>query len=306
MSGNHDGLEEEHHEAGVDLFLTFEVGNFRFLGEYLLSTEEQMMERFQLGWVAGDTLFWLGRFHNPVGYWNTRYHHGAYLQTGISRPAIAKFEEHDGILPMHQAGLLIDGMFGSNELGLGYSLALAKGPEFTGVLEPWDVLDPSEREHDTSLTLNFYREIETGRFGVFTNYTRIPSSVATIDEIKQWVLGGYMDLEFDRWSVHGSVFHVENELLRPTGPDKNSFLNAYLQGEYEISEKFRLFGRIEGTADAKDDAYLELFPDFVKDSLVGGIRFDFVRRNALKLEFSGNRTVHENFTQLMLQWSAQF
>ena len=27
-----------------------------------------------------------GRYHTPIGYWNTAFHHGAWLQTTISRP----------------------------------------------------------------------------------------------------------------------------------------------------------------------------------------------------------------------------
>jgi len=205
LDGEHQGgLEKDSQEAGIDLFLTFEAGNFRFLGEYLLSTEEQEMERFQLGWLTGNQLVWLGRFHNPVGYWNTRYHHGSYLQTSISRPSIVKFEESGGILPMHQAGLLVEGMLENSDSGLGYSLALAKGPEYTDVLEPWNVLDPSAGEQGTSTTLNFFHESEAGRKGLFANYSMIPSNNDPLDEIKQWVVGGYLDLEFDRWRWHGS------------------------------------------------------------------------------------------------------
>jgi len=304
--GHHDPLEEDHYEAAVDLFLTFEVGNFRFLGEYLLSTEEQDMERLQLGWVFGSRLFWLGRFHNPVGDWNNRYHHGAYIQTSISRPAIVAYEEHSGILPMHQAGLLAEGMFGTAGGNLGYLVSLAQGPEFDDELRPWDVLDPSAGEHDTSVTLNLFRQRENGRIGLFGNYNRIPSVHENLNEIKQWILGGYIDHEFESGNVYTAMYYVSNQMIGPSGKHDDSFLNAFFQAEYQVSQKFRIFGRVEGTDGSKGDQYLALFPNFVKGRLLGGVRYDFVRKNALKLEISFNQIQADDYKQLMLQWSAQF
>lgn len=303
---HHEMLEGDHYEAAVDLFLTYEVGNFRFLGEYLLSTEEQDVERLQLGWIFGSHLFWLGRFHNPVGDWNTRYHHGAYIQTSISRPAIVAYEEHGGILPMHQAGLLAEGMFITAGGNLGYSFSLANGPEFDGDLRPWDVLDPSAGQHDTSVTLNLFRQQENSRIGLFGNYNRIPSTQQDLNEIKQWILGGYIDHEFERGNVYTAMYYVANQFIGPAGIIDDSFLNAFLQAEYQVSQKFRIFGRVEGTTGSQGDQYLALFPNFVKERLLGGLRFDFVRRNALTLEVSSNQIQADHYNQLMLQWSAQF
>src|SRR5262249_39720793 len=32
-----------------------------------------------------------GKYHTPVSYWNTAFHHGAWLQTTIARPQMVKF-----------------------------------------------------------------------------------------------------------------------------------------------------------------------------------------------------------------------
>jgi len=304
--GHHDPFEDEHYEANIDLFLTFDVGNFRFLGEYRLGTEDAHMERLQFGWKFNDRLFWLGRFHNPVGYWNTRYHHGAYLQTSISRPAIAAYEEHGGVLPMHQAGLLAEGMFPSSSQGLGYSFAIATGPEYDGELVPWDPLDPSEGDRDASLTANLFQERLSGRSGMFANYNKIPSSVHDIDEIEQWVLGGYFDHEFDAWQFHAALYYVSNRLSGHGYNIRDSFFNSYVQVEYRINSDFQLYGRAEGSLGADGDAYLALFPQFVESRLLGGLRYDFAGRHALKLELSANKRQFDNYSQLAVQWSAAF
>ncbi|MGI9135089.1 MAG: hypothetical protein ACR2I0_14290, partial [Rhodoferax sp.] len=63
------------------------------------------LERMQLGYSVSDTLtLWGGRFHTPYGYWNTAFHHGAQIQTSITRPRMVAFEDQGGILPSHTVG----------------------------------------------------------------------------------------------------------------------------------------------------------------------------------------------------------
>jgi len=135
-------LESDDYTYGIDIFATSRYRNFLFLGELLLAKEEQEIERIQLGWMVGDSKIWLGRFHNPVGYWNAQFHHGSYLETSISRPSIVEFEDDNGLLPIHLTGLLIEGVIEHDKQGLGYALAVGAGPELSDKLEPLDVLDP--------------------------------------------------------------------------------------------------------------------------------------------------------------------
>jgi len=192
-------FDQSDYGASVDFFMTFENRNFRFLGEFLLSNEEQEFERFQLGWSYNSHLFWLCLFHNPIGYWNTSYHHGAYLQTSISRPAIIGFEDHDGILPIHLAGFLAEGTIEPGERELGYTLALASGPEYDDALEPWNALKPGVWAGDTSATLNLYHDFGSKiptRIGLFLNSTQIPTTLVGVDEIQQIITGLYGNWEF--------------------------------------------------------------------------------------------------------------
>jgi len=279
------------------------------LGEYLLSNNEQELERFQVGWLFKNQLFWLGKFHNPISYWNTQYHHGAYLQSSITRPAIVEFEDGGGIMPMHLGGFLAEGTFGRGEKELGYALAFGAGPEFTGELEPWDVLSPSSGTRDISATLNIHLASEmttSNRFGLFVNYTKIPANDINVSEIQQISSGFYGGWGSDHWQWHGSTFYVHNRFERPIGSENDAFFNAYLQAEYKLNNEWSFYGRIEGTAGGEGDAYLALFPKFIEDRILGGFRYDFARQNALKLEISANQMRHDDFAQVMLQWSAMF
>src|SRR5690242_2390422 len=66
-----------------------------------------------------------GKYHTPIGYWNTAFHHGAWLQTTISRPTMVQFG--GTFIPVHFVGLLAEGNLPSGGLGLGYSVGLGNG-----------------------------------------------------------------------------------------------------------------------------------------------------------------------------------
>lgn len=66
-----------------------------------------------------------GRFHTPIGYWNTEYHHGAWLQTTIDRPVFLKVG--GTFTPLHFVGALAEGTIPSGGLGLGYNIGIGNG-----------------------------------------------------------------------------------------------------------------------------------------------------------------------------------
>jgi len=66
-----------------------------------------------------------GRYHTPIGYWNAAYHHGAWLQTTVSRPEMARFGSK--ILPIHFVGALLEGNVPSGRLGLDYKVGIGNG-----------------------------------------------------------------------------------------------------------------------------------------------------------------------------------
>jgi len=66
-----------------------------------------------------------GKYHTPTSYWNTAFHHGAWLQTTISRPEMVQFGTT--FEPIHFVGLAAEGNIPSGGLGLGYNVGLGNG-----------------------------------------------------------------------------------------------------------------------------------------------------------------------------------
>ena len=66
-----------------------------------------------------------GRYHTPIGYWNTAFHHGAWLQTTINRPEMVKVG--GTFIPVHFVGFLAEGNLPSGGAGLSYSVGVGNG-----------------------------------------------------------------------------------------------------------------------------------------------------------------------------------
>src|SRR5665213_2478184 len=67
----------------------------------------------------------VGRYHTPIGYWNTAFHHGAWLQTTVSRPEMIKFGSQ--LVPTHFVGAFAEGNLPASELGLQYMIGVGNG-----------------------------------------------------------------------------------------------------------------------------------------------------------------------------------
>jgi hypothetical protein len=66
-----------------------------------------------------------GRFHTPINYWNTAFHHGQWLQTTISRPEMTQFGS--SFLPVHFVGSLVEGQVPAGGLNLNYNVGVGNG-----------------------------------------------------------------------------------------------------------------------------------------------------------------------------------
>jgi hypothetical protein len=66
-----------------------------------------------------------GRYHTPINYWNTAFHHGQWLQTSISRPEMTQFG--GSFIPVHFVGSLLEGAMPAGGLNLNYNFGLGNG-----------------------------------------------------------------------------------------------------------------------------------------------------------------------------------
>ena len=66
-----------------------------------------------------------GRYHTPINYWNTAFHHGQWLQTTASRPEMTQFG--GSFIPVHFIGTLVEGSVPAGGMNLNYNFGLGNG-----------------------------------------------------------------------------------------------------------------------------------------------------------------------------------
>lgn len=298
--------------GSLDLFATADIERFRFLGEWFLTEDSQEIQRLQFGWRFGaDETVWLGRFHTPIGYWNTAYHHGTYLQTSVSRPGIAEFEAGHGPLPTHFTGLLWEGTTGAGNGALHYSMGLGAGPVLDDKLDPFDVANPDDHSHDheTGAIVNVnWRPTPHGRkqVGVFAGRTDVEDSAGVFDHTEQTLYGFYGNWHWNQLRLLGAWFRVSNSFEGIKAPDED-FSAAYLQGEYGLGARTTAYARVETTNDARADAlYLGRFRSFITERTLAGLRIELTDRQALKVELATRESFGVETERVTVQWSAYF
>ena len=84
------------------------------------------VERVMIRYDANDRFkLSFGRYHTPINYWNTAFHHGQWLQTTISRPEMTQFG--GSFIPVHFVGTLVEGEVPAGGLNLNYNAGVGNG-----------------------------------------------------------------------------------------------------------------------------------------------------------------------------------
>jgi hypothetical protein len=312
-----DGLEEYEVIPGADILYAYSNSRFRFLGEYFASTKETELERFQLGWQSGAaSMAWIGRFHLPSSYWTSVFHHGRYLQTSITRPSLDEYEDDGGVLATHVSGLMIEaGHVVDDAQGFGLMFSLGAAEVFDdGELEPFDLLDPeSGHKMRADLRLSYLPEdLGENQAGLLFGWADINAQDSPLAKhegltsIEQYRIGAYIDWRWQSWRVISTVISVINDMQQRNGSETDRFFAGYVQAEYKLGMDWTLFGRLEGTTNARSSSYLELFPHYITERQMLGSRYDFSTNQAIAVEISNAESLSDDFGQVWLQWSAVF
>jgi hypothetical protein len=306
--------------ATADFLYTYNSDRFRFLAEYIWSDTEAELERLQAAWVIDDeSILWFGRFHAISNYWASEYHHGQYMQTSISRPALAEWEDESGPIPSHVTGAWFEHEIGlANQSALDFGLAAGLAPRFEGQqLEPFDVLDP-DSDHDLAVTGRLvYRPdiLSLNQIGMTISQNDIAvvseshPSLANLNAIRQATLGVFASWQWDKWRLSSNLMYFDIDMQYGDGTVNDEFLLGYVQAEYEASEEWTVFGRTEFSDSEDDSIYLSLLPGFVAHRQMLGVRWDVADRHALTLEVAdtslqADTVRHDSFKEVRLQWAA--
>jgi hypothetical protein len=305
-------------EADVVFGLT--QHQFRVFGEYYITPHEQDLERLQFGFeFLPETVLWIGRFHQPASAWNTEYHHGRYLQTAITRPFIERWEDEQGLIPQYVTGALFESRRPIGQDGaVQFSAGAGAGPNLQqDETDPIDLVGNNPGKHRLSFAgrVAYLPEFtETSSFGVLYGHDHIAtSSLFVLNALNSRdavlsIYGVFADWSSEPWRIIGVNYYIDVALDQTTRNE--SFISGYLQVERQLPHRLTVFGRVEDSARMQESKYVALFNNHDGDIDVTlrrhalGLRWDFIRRQALTIELSHIVSLQQQSDEVRLQWSA--
>jgi hypothetical protein len=129
--------------GSLDLFMTARLSDkVSTLGEVLFIAQSDNtvgvdVERLLLRYRQSDYFSTaVGRYHTSVGYYNTAFNRGEFLETSVDRPFVYSFDDTGGVLPMQDVGVTATGKIPSEKMGLNYELEVGNGRAWGANVEP--------------------------------------------------------------------------------------------------------------------------------------------------------------------------
>ncbi len=222
----------------------------------------------------------VGRYHTPIGYWNTAFHHGTWLQTSVSRPEMIKFGSQ--LIPTHFVGAFAEGNLGLQDLGLQYMLGLGNGRGST-ISRAGDAGDVNgSRAWSASLSARPVAlfGMKVG-IGYYRDRVSPPGGATAVEGISSaYVAWQREQPEFIAEYVH--IDHTPAAGGSTTGSDAYYAQLAYrLQG---AARAWKPYLRAERTTIAPTDAIFAPL-DLAYEGGIAGMRYDFTSYAALKAEY---------------------
>jgi hypothetical protein len=222
-----------------------------------------------------------GRYHTPIGYWNTAFHHGAWLQTTISRPDIVRIG--GTFIPVHFVGFLAEGSIPSGGAGLSYSVGLGNG-RGSIISRPGDAGD---NNNNRAWVANIYSRPRRF-YGLQLGASVYRDKISLVGrDVREWITDGYLV-----WTKETPEFLAEfvNVNHRAVLTDLSTNSQAfYVQLGYRLpwfEKTVKPYYRFEYTHTPLSEQV------FTNQDLVGsilGVRYDISTYAAFKAEYRNSR-----------------
>ncbi|MDE2140918.1 MAG: hypothetical protein KGJ84_00730 [Elusimicrobia bacterium] len=279
-------------------------------------------ERYQIGYRRSDLLgVTAGRMHNILGYWNTAYHHGTFLQTTVARPGFLRFEDDGGVLPLHIVGAAASGRAEFARGLLKYDAMAGNGPRLAGVGAAGAQLVPGNTSGDgragraAAFKLVFEPEAlpgagvgVSGDVGQERGYSAAAADLQ-VARIRQDVYAAELYYVGERPEFLAEVYRFQDKGLGGpvVGPSRGATA-YYVQFSYGLGKDgaWRPYARQEALTRRDDDALFSVLGFQPYHSWIAGVKWTMAARSALKLEWRWRHQPGAEFDEEEAQWSFSF
>jgi len=219
-----------------------------------------------------------GRFHTPIGYWNTAFHHGAWLQTTIDRPLMVRVGGQ--ITPLHLVGFLAEGNIPSGWAGLGYNFGVGNGRGDI-ITRPGDAGD---NNNNRAWVAKLYSRppslygLEVGG-SVYRDKITLPTG----QNYREWITSAYTVWTKGSPEFLGEYDHINHQNIL-TGQDSNTDA-LYAQFAYRLpwfERTFKPYYRFEYLHMPLSE---QVFTHLDQVESIVGLRYDISNYAAFKAEY---------------------
>jgi hypothetical protein len=247
-----------------------------------------------------------GRYHTPINWWNTAFHHGLWLQTSIRRPEMTQFGGK--FIPVHFVGVLAHGALDGPGASLDYELGVGNGraASISGAGDSGDAngnravlahafIRP-DRLYALKLGGAFYKDKITGSFG---------GEAPGTSDLREWIASGYLVLTREDPEILFELAVANHE--DDAGGEYES-VAYYGQLAYRLPWReglFKPYARYEEMDIEDADPVFATVPDL--ERYIFGLRADVSTFVAMKAEYRRDRENESEWINgLYLQLSLVF
>lgn len=276
----------------LNLFVTSNISDkLKFLSEIVFENEGRSatqqndftvdVERALLQYFYNDHFnLAVGRYHTAIGYYNTAYHHSAWIQTALNRPFLFSFEDDGGILPIHQFGVSVSGEIPSGSLGLHYVAQLGNGRTTRNLINSnVEMVVDGKNDMAENFALYIQPESVPGLQAGFSNYreTLWPNST---ERIAETIWDGYAVLtrrNFE-WLTEGLV--IRHSIFGLSHVYETTGFYTQLSKRYGSFTPYFLYQYVNAPVAEP------IFPDVgLRTGPALGVRYDATASVAVKLQY---------------------
>jgi len=244
---------------------------------------ERMFIRFD---YADPLKLSLGRYHTPINWWNSNFHHGLWLQTTIDRPEMSKFG--GPYIPVHFLGGLAEGVLPAGGLNFTYNVGFGNGRG-----EPITHGGDAGDNNDFKAFLgNFF--IRPDRFyGLQLGVSGYRDRITLKDSpaVREWITAAHAVWQREDPELIGEVAWVHHDPSE--GGNKKDSVAGYLQAAYRLpfwDDTFKPYYRWEYTGIPTGDETFESARTSLNEQVhTAGVRWDVASFVAVKTEYRNFR-----------------
>jgi hypothetical protein len=220
-----------------------------------------------------------GRYHTPVSYWNTEFHHGSWLQTTASRPEMIQFG--GSFIPVHFVGALAEGSFSAGGLNLNYNAGLGNGRS--------SVLSRSGDFGDINnnkawLATVFIKPDKLYGLQLGGTIYRDKIDATGRPEAQEWIESAHIVWSKENPEFIAEFFNINHKLPGTGLVTNNQAWYAQVAYRLPMAERWKPYYRYEYIHTPRADAIFSGLNLGLSSSTLG-VRFDFSSFAAFKLEY---------------------